>query len=144
VAVVIAYLDSSVLMRIILAEPNPLVEWPDLHGGVSSALLAVEGFRTFDRLWHRNELTEEELAAKRETFRTFLGRLDIRTLDQNVLDTASQPLPTSLTTLDAIHLATAILYRAAQPDNERPILFATHDNQLATAARAMHFEVIGA
>lgn len=35
-------------------------------------------------------------------------------------------------------------YRSAQPPDERPLLFATHDTQLARAARAMHFEVIGA
>ena len=102
-AFVIAYLDSSVLLRIIFGEPNPLDEWRELHGS-----------------------------------------LDIRTLDEHVLDVAAQPLPTPLTTLDAIHLATAIIARASQPDGERPILFATHDKQLATAARAMHFEVIGA
>lgn len=142
-AFVIAYIDSSVLMRIILREPNPLAEWPDLHGGVSSALLVVEGFRVFDRLWHSNELSEDELAEKQATFRTFLQRLDIRQLDETVLDIAAQSLPTPLAALDAIHLSTAIVYRSSQPDDERPILFATHDKQLATAARAMHFEVIG-
>jgi predicted nucleic acid-binding protein len=144
VAFVNAYIDSSVLMRIILGEPKSLVEWPDLHVGISSALLVVEGFRTFDRLWHRNELTEDELAEKHAKFRAFLQRLDIRTLDENVLNAAAQPLPTPLTTLDAIHLATAILARASQPRDEHPLLFATHDHQLAAAARAMHFEVIGA
>jgi hypothetical protein len=37
-----------------------------------------------------------------------------------------------------------MIYRSAQPSDERPILFATHDLALARAARAMHFEVIGA
>jgi hypothetical protein len=36
-----------------------------------------------------------------------------------------------------------MLYRAGQPPDERPILFATHDVALAAAAKAMHFDVIG-
>jgi hypothetical protein len=45
--------------------------------------------------------------------------------------------------LDALHLATAMLYRTTQSRDERPILFATHDVQLAKAAKAMLFDVIG-
>lgn len=130
-------------MRIVLAQPAPLKEWKFLDGGVASALITLEGYRTIDQLWHRNELTEVELTEKRAIFKTFLPRLDIRPLNETVLDLASQPLPTNLATLDAIHLATAMLYRATQPDSERPLLFATHDLQLGRAARAMHFEVLG-
>lgn len=130
-------------MRIVLGQGDPLTEWDDLEEGISSALLAVEGYRTFDQLWHRGELTQNELAQKRSIFNMFLPRLDIRPLDERVLEIASQPLPTNLATLDAIHLATAMIYRAAQPPDERPLLFATHDRALATAARALNFDVIG-
>ncbi len=37
-----------------------------------------------------------------------------------------------------------MIYRAGQPVDERPIVFATHDVALAKAAAAMNFEVIGA
>jgi len=141
---VIAYIDSSVLMRIILVQASPLPEWGELEHGVSSELLVVEGFRTFDRLWHNDELTEADLVEKRPKFRKFLRRLDLRPLDRAVLNLAARSLPTTLAALDAIHLATAIRYRAAQPPDERPIAFATHDHQLARAARAMNFEVLGA
>ena len=57
---------------------------------------------------------------------------------------ASEPLPTVLGTLDAIHLASALLYRDAQPDDEPPIVIATHDRAFATAARILRFRVIGA
>lgn len=117
----IAYIDSSVLLRIVLNQDDPLEEWGELEAGVSSALLTVEGHRTFDQLWHRNELTEAELHEKTVLFDTFIPRLDIRPLDDRVLAVASRPLPTTLATLDAIHLATAILYRTAQPKDERPI-----------------------
>ena len=139
----IAYIDSSVLLRVVLTEDHPLKEWDDLEGGIASSLLTVEGYRTLDQLWHRDELTDSELAEKRVLFTTFLPNLEIQPLDQRVLDLAAQPLPTSLATLDAIHLATAMLYRASQPSDQRPIYFATHDVALARAAKAMHFDVIG-
>jgi predicted nucleic acid-binding protein len=72
-----------------------------------------------------------------------MKRLDLLELDERVLAIASRPLPTPLGTLDALHLATAIVYREEQSRGERPIFFATHDIALADAARAMHFDVIG-
>ena len=58
-----------------------------------------------------------------------------------VLARAAQPLPTELGTLDAIHLATALLWREhARTD----VVMATHDVALATAARAHGFTVVGA
>ena len=64
-------------------------------------------------------------------------------LDIHILRVAAQPFPTIIAALDAIHLATAMAYRAAHFVEERPLLFATHDHQLARAARAMNFEVVG-
>jgi hypothetical protein len=52
-------------------------------------------------------------------------------------------MPAIVAALDALHLVSAVLYRSAQPKDGRPIYFATHDGQLAAAARALHFEVLG-
>jgi hypothetical protein len=51
-----------------------------------------------------------------------------------------RPPPTALGTLDAIHLASAALWRENQGTE---IAMATHDEALATAARASGFSVIG-
>ena len=48
-------------------------------------------------------------------------------------------MPTTLGTLDAIHLASALVLREEVPD----LVFATHDRQPAIGARALGFEVIG-
>jgi hypothetical protein len=54
---------------------------------------------------------------------------------------ASQPFPFAIKTLDAIHLTTAIGWRQTRdPD----LVFATHDRQLANAARKFGFKVVGA
>lgn len=74
---------------------------------------------------------------------TFIRRLVILPLDSQTLEIASEPLPTSLATLDSIHLATARIYRDQQPSDERPVVFATHDRALANAAATLNFEVVG-
>lgn len=138
----IAYVDASVLIRIVLRQRSPLEDWDDLTVGVSSTLLSVECHRAIDQLWHRGELDENDVAEKRELIDTFLTRLQLQPVDDVVFALASKPLPTPLATLDAIHLATALLYRAAHREQGQ-IYFATHDHALARAARAMHFDVIG-
>lgn len=56
-----------------------------------------------------------------------------------VLERAAEPFPTTLGSLDAIHMASALLVRADFDD----LVFATHDEELALAARAEGFRVHG-
>jgi predicted nucleic acid-binding protein len=72
-----------------------------------------------------------------------LDRLDYVEVTPETLARATHEWPKALTTLDAIHLASATLYRDGQPTDEPPIFFATHDRLLAEAARAMNFRVLG-
>jgi hypothetical protein len=51
-----------------------------------------------------------------------------------------QPMATAVKTLDALHLASALLF---QERRGASLTFATHDVQQATAARAMGFVCIG-
>ena len=57
-----------------------------------------------------------------------------------MLARASQPMPTTLGTLDAIHLATALMW---SEHSGSPLVMATHDQLLATAARASGLRAIG-
>jgi len=69
-----------------------------------------------------------------------LGSLELVEIDATVLDRATQPLPTELGTLDAIHLASALLW---QENSNRKLMLATHDLALGVAARAQGFQVVG-
>ncbi|HVE71155.1 MAG TPA: type II toxin-antitoxin system VapC family toxin [Thermoanaerobaculia bacterium] len=140
----IVYLDSSVLLRFVFREPNPLQEWNLVTVPITSALTRVEAARAMDRNTLLNAAPQPVLDEKSVEIGDILTRVDFVGLDADVLEQAARPLPVVLGALDAIHLASAVLYRATQPPDERPILFATHDTQLAKAARAMQFEVIGA
>ena len=137
----IAYLDSSVILRLVLNEPNPLREWPDVHHGVTSALAEVEMLRTLDRLrFFAPTIDPQVLAGRREAAFRILEGLETIEITRVVLARAAQPLPTPLGTLDAIHLVSAMGWRE-QLDS---LIFATHDVALSAAARASGFEVIGA
>jgi predicted nucleic acid-binding protein len=137
----IAYVDSSVLLRRVLGQSRPLTEWAAIETAVGSALVEVECLRTLDRLRLRARLSDADLALRREAVFELLRRFEIVEVGRPVLARAGLPVPTALGTLDAIHLATAALWREQQGQE---IAMATHDAALATAARASGFGVIGA
>ena len=136
----IAYVDASVLLRLVLGEPGRLAKWREVETAVSSALAEVEVVRTLDRLRVRAELTPEETADRRGTAYRLLEAVSLADVSTPILRRAADPFPTPLGTLDALHLATALAWR----DARREVVMATHDAQLALAARACGFEVIGA
>jgi len=135
------YVDSSVLLRRLLGQPGVLREWPEIQSAVASSLLRVECRRTLDGLRLAGVLNDEEDALRRDSLASSLKSFDVVEVTPAVLDRASEPLPLPLGTLDAIHLATALLWR----EDETPdLLLATHDGALATAGRLYGFRVLGA
>lgn len=137
----IAYLDSSVLLRILVGQPNALGEWSTIERGVASALVEVECLRTLDRLRLSDALGDREIAARRATVYRLLEAMEVVEPTRPVLTRAALPLPTALGTLDAIHLATALLWRERTGAD---LVMATHDTALATASRASGLRVVGA
>ena len=137
----IAYVDPSVLLRVALRQPDALAEWPQINEGVASAIAMTESLRTLDRLRLRIRLPDEELALRRATILELLASLELVDVDHVVLERAAQPMPTELGTLDAIHLATALLWRDT---TGRSLVMATHDAALALGARAHGLSTVGA
>jgi len=136
----IAYVDSSVLLRLALGQPNALPEWRQIDRGVSSALIATESLRTLDRLRIRAGLSDTETARRRATILNLVDSLELVEIDSIVLDRAAQPMPTGLGTLDAIHLASALLWKDEL--GLAPVM-ATHDTALGLAAQAHGLTVVG-
>jgi predicted nucleic acid-binding protein len=137
---VTAYVDASVLLRLALGQPDALPEWPRIRRAVASALVITESLRTLDRLRLRAKLDDADLASRRGAILTLGRSLELVDVDNIVLERASQPMPTELGTLDAIHLATALLWKEIA---DVPLVMATHDAALATAARAHGLDVVG-
>jgi len=136
----IAYVDSSVLLRLALGQPNALPEWRRIDRGVSSALISTESLRTLDRVRIRAGLVDAEVARRRATILNLVDSLELIEVDSVVLDRAAQPMPTELGTLDAIHLASALLWREAMGIDPA---MATHDGALGLAAQAHGLKVLG-
>ena len=137
----IAYVDTSALLRIVLREAGALVDLRTYDGLVSSELIAVESARTIDRLRNQGELTMEEATQRIAVANEWLEAVDLVLLRPSVLSRASEPMPMPVSTLDAIHLATALIWRerlGALPQ------MVTHDAALGAAARAFGFDVRGA
>ena len=134
----ITYVDASVLLRIILVEADPLPTWWEIEP-VSSELIRVESLRVLDRARLAFQHDDLEASEYRVAALDVLKALRLAPISTSVLERAADPFPTSLGTLDAIHLATAMQIRDEYPD----LVFATHDRELATAALSMGFEVQG-
>ena len=135
-----AFVDASVILRLAFRQPDALAEWSRIQRGVASALVTVESLSSLDRLRLRATLSDEEVATRRAAILSLIASLEVVELEAAVLDRASQPMPTELGTLDAIHLATALLWKEMTGVD---ITMATHDEALGLGARAHGLAVIG-
>jgi len=128
-----------VLLRVILAEPDRLASWSSITHPVSSELIRLECLRTIDRARIRLGLDDRRVARHRADALEAIDTMTLVPLGSTVLERAASPLPTLLGSLDAIHLASAMLVRELWGD----LALATHDVALATAALAVGLPVQG-
>jgi predicted nucleic acid-binding protein len=132
-----AYLDTSVVLRRLLRHPGAVTgfgRW-DL---VASDLMEVEGLRTLYRVHSEGLLSDDDLGARMAELRDIVAALEQFPITRQVLRRAGGPLAGILKALDAIHLATALLWSEHFGEN---IVMITHDRQLARVARASGLEV---
>jgi predicted nucleic acid-binding protein len=124
------YLDASALVKLILpeAETEMLIGYlADTPSTFSSRIAHVEVRRAVARV---AEPGDDEHA------RSVLAGLQLIELDAVLAELAGSATPTSLRSLDAIHLAAAL---SLTPELDALI---TYDNHLADAARAAGLNVV--
>jgi predicted nucleic acid-binding protein len=137
---VITYVDSSVLLRVVFGQADALPGWSDLGPAIASELIVLECSRALDRLRLRGRITDDDVATLHQATAGLLAAIEQVDLTRAVLRRAAEPMPTELGALDAVHLATALLWRSKHGG---PEAFATHDRALGLAARASGFRVLG-
>ncbi|MGH9418906.1 MAG: type II toxin-antitoxin system VapC family toxin [Thermoanaerobaculia bacterium] len=135
-----AYLDSSVVLRVVLRAENALAEWRLIDEHISSALLRVECLRTLERLRVEEKVPDEEIERRKTAANQIIESVRLLNITPWVLARAAEPFEVTLKSLDAIHLATAIAWRL---QGNTDLIFATHDQKLARAASAVGFPVLG-
>lgn len=133
----IVYLDTSVILRVLLAEGPTLKCWGRWQEAYSSALARVETYRTLDRLRLSGHINDQNVAGIRIQVETIFRTIKLVEVNASILEPSSGSFPTVVGTLDAIHLSTAMILRKSVKIDT----FLTHDKQLALAARSMGFVV---
>lgn len=135
-----AYIDSSIILRLILGEENAIKFPKNLDEFVTSEILKIECFRALDRIQRTLHIAEDELAQRYAALHSAIRSLRIIKFTEAISQRACESFPVTLKTLDAIHLASAILW---QQQEQNDILFLTHDKQLAKGALAVGLKVLG-
>jgi hypothetical protein len=135
----IVYLDSSAVLRPLLDQPGRLTAWGQWDAAYSSELLGVECRRAIDRLRLMSLYDDTQVAEAIERLSAIEKTIKRIRLTRSIVAAASRTMPTVVKTLDAFHLVSAVAIR----DRYRvELLFATHDEQQATAARALGFSCL--
>lgn len=123
------YVDSSVVLAELLDEERqpPASLWRDSL--TASRLVQYEVWTRLHRGGHGPSHGRKASL--------LLERLALVDMLPSVLKRAMEPFPAPLRTLDAMHLATAAFLRS----EARAIKFASYDNRLIAAARALDFPI---
>jgi len=127
----VLYVDSSALVKLVLVEPESAAMFGLFRadaGRLASALAQLELLRAVSRADPRTSCRERAL----DVLRT----VSLMQIDGAVLDDAVKLGPPTLRSLDAIHLATALLV-ASDLDG-----FVTYDSRLAEAAGKLGLPVL--
>src|SRR4051812_19196679 len=107
----IGYLDSSVLLRILLNQPGRLAQFSQLERPIASRLLKAECLRTLDRLRCQSFLDEAEYIQAVDEFYSGLDSVELVVISDAVLDRCAGSFAVPLGTLDAIHLVSALIWK---------------------------------
>ena len=136
----ILFLDSAGPRRWILKQEGALSVAPDRAVFCASELLEAEVFRTLERMSLAYRWSDEQTSQALHSAFLVVSRIQLVGLNSRVLKRVAGPLRGRLGTLDAIHFVTALILRE---EGRGTLRFATHDRELALAARAEGFDVLG-
>ena len=128
------------MARIALDEPDKVNGLSQFSKLATSELSQVELRRVLDRYRLVTQASDSRLIEVGEKIESIKKTMSTLNLTQSVLLRAGHPLPVVLGTLDAIHLASALIW---QDVVGQPVTMITHDMQLAKASKMMSLEVLG-
>lgn len=137
----VAYLDSSVLLRHILLGENAIAHAFATGRVVASELLEIECRRVLHRYRMTGELDDDTLLEAQDRLSAVLQSVTVLGLTDRVKARAAESFPVVVKTLDALHLATALVYAESylnHQENETLLVF-THDETMNRCAHGLGF-----
>lgn len=132
------YLDSSVLLRYLLAGDDRLRRLGPEARLASSELIAIECRRVLQRERLEGRLDDGRYARLAALLSSQLEAIDIIEMTEAVKRRAGESFPTIVGTLDAIHLSSALILREAE---KATISILSYDRQMSTCAVALGFSL---
>ncbi|MBN1193357.1 MAG: type II toxin-antitoxin system VapC family toxin [Coriobacteriia bacterium] len=133
----VAYLDSSVILRHILLGEEPIRHALAFPRMVSSELTEIECRRVLHRYRLAAQLTDEGLTEARERLDAVLQGIDLLELTRPIKQRAMESFPVHVRTLDALHISTAL---AVAEGSDGLSLF-SHDREMNLCARSLGLAV---
>lgn len=134
----IAYLDSSAVLRFLAGADDAFHDFFDWSEAFSSELLKVECKRTMYRWRLNGEITDEQLNHLLVDLQRLVDMITLVKIDSRILEKSADPMATSIGTLDAIHLSTALIYKSSK--NQEKIVL-SHDRALNLAASSCGLQI---
>lgn len=133
------YLDSSVYLRHLFAVKDRL-DLKTSTAMATSELFPIEIHRTIDRYRLERKITDFETAVLKQEAEEFFAGIELVMLTRSIKKRAAESFPSTLGTLDGLHISTALLLREKKyPD----LQLATHATQMQNCARALGFQILG-
>lgn len=138
------YVESSAVLSWLFGEPSgeavrELLERADLV--ITSDLTLVECDRTIHRAQVIGGISEAQAADRKSRLTVAMASWNLLRLDAEVIQRARQPFPAEpIRTLDALHVASALMARAAVPD----LALLSLDDRVRASGRGLGLEVLPA
>ena len=100
---------------------------------MSSELIEIECRRVLHRCRLAGELTDEALTVARERLDEVLAGIDLLELSRQIKQRAMDPFPVNVRTLDALHVATALMV----DEEAGAVALFSHDEGMNRCARSL-------
>ncbi len=133
----VAYLDSSVLLRHILLGDSGIDHVFAVGRVISSELLEIECHRVLHRYRLQNELDDERFVEASNRLKQVLKAVSIIRLSPKVKKRSTEAFPVTIKTLDALHISSALAFQEAR-ESESLLIF-SYDRGMNRCAKALGF-----
>jgi len=133
----VGYLDSSVLLRHILLGDTAIRHTLSCGCIVSSEILEIECRRVLHRYRMDGDLDDNGFIAARSRLDDILSGISLLVLSSAVKKRAMESFPVSVKTLDALHIASALVFLEARPQEK--LLVFTFDTVMNRCVLALGF-----